>query len=113
MFAPNADVFTLGFCEVVPSLLFGGGMVDGYYLLNCSVRSTVESARVSPRDGKSEEKRNKRSISLVCLLRHYLTRVVLKKKKKKRLRVLGYHEFKEDSKAKISVYISRTLEDLG
>lgn len=83
MFAPNADVFTLGFCEVVPSLLFGGGMVDGYYLLNCSVRSTVESARVSPRDGKSEEKRNKRSISLVCLLRHYLTRVVLKKKKKK------------------------------
>ena len=81
MFAPNADVFTLGFCEVVPSLLFGGGMVDGYYLLNCSVRSTVESARVSPRDGKSEEKRNKRSISLVCLLRHYLTRVVLKKKK--------------------------------
>lgn len=86
-------------------------MVDGYYLLNCSVRSTVESARVSPRDGKSEEKRNKRSISLVCLLRHYLTRVVLKKKK--RLHVLGYHEFKEDSKAKISVYISRTLEDLG
>ena len=42
-----------------------------------------------------------------------MTRVVLKKKKKKRLRVLGYHEFKEDSKAKISVYISRTLEDLG
>lgn len=82
MFAPNADVFTLGFCEVVPSLLFGGGMVDGYYLLNCSVRSTVEPARVSPRDGKREEKRNKRSISSVHLRRH-LTRVVLKKKKKK------------------------------
>lgn len=105
MFAPNADVFTLGFCEVVPSLLFGGGMVDGYYLLNCSVRSTVEPARVSPRDGKREEKRNKRSISSVHLRRH-LTRVVLKKKKK-RLRVLGYHEFKEDSKAKISVYIKK------
>lgn len=39
LFAPNADVFTLGFCEVVPSLLFGGGMVDGYYLLKLNENS--------------------------------------------------------------------------
>lgn len=45
LFAPHADVLTLSFREMVPSLLFGGRMVHGHYLLDCSIKSGVKSGQ--------------------------------------------------------------------
>lgn len=55
LFAPHADVLTLSFREMVPSLLFGGRMVHGHYLLDWSGKSAANRARIASREGEQEE----------------------------------------------------------
>lgn len=75
---------------------------EWYTATICStVASDQQLNQHHPGMAKERRKEIRKALGLVCLLRHYWTRAVLKKK---RLCVLAYHEFKGDAKAKISIY---------